>query len=105
MFEHETYDLPADAIHPDDVSVHRWSNYLSVYWQIRTELQLGGVIYFQPRFDDFSDYRALSEQNLTIALADFLALTVNFKIRYDSDPADTVLHTDTATDFGIAVSF
>ncbi len=105
MFEHENYDLPENATHPAVVNVHRWSNYISYYLKFNTSVTLGGVIYYQPKFSSFSDYRLLNENSFTVGLTKVLSLSINFKIRHDSIPPDGIKQTDTETNFGIAVKF
>lgn len=105
MFEHENYDLTKTAAHPAEVNVHRWSNYISYYLKFNTSVTIGGVIYYQPKFSSFSDYRLLNENSLTVGLTKILSLSINFKIRHDSKPPDGIELTDTETNFGIAVKF
>lgn len=105
MFEHENYDLPQSAIHSDEVKVSRWSNYISFFLHFNTNVTLGGVVYYQPMFNNFSDYRLLNENSLMVSLSDIFSLSVNFKLRHDSIPPDGIKKTDTETNFGIAVKF
>ncbi|MCB0749900.1 MAG: DUF481 domain-containing protein, partial [Ignavibacteriae bacterium] len=105
MFEHENYNLPENATHLSDVNVHRWSNYLSLYVKLNSTATLGGVIYYQPMFDDFSDHRILSENSLTVGITELISISVNFRIRHDSDPPDGIKKTDTKTNFGLAIKF
>ena len=105
MFEHENYDLPNSAMHVAEADVHRWSNYLTYHLKINDFVEFGGVFYYQPMFAEFSDYRLLYESNLAVKLTDLLSLSVNFKLRHDSIPADNIDNTDTTTDFGIAIKF
>jgi len=105
MFEHENYDLSANATHPTEVKVSRWSNYVSFYLQFNPNVTLGGVVYYQPRFNDFNDYRLLNENSLMVGITEVFSLSINFKIRHDSNPPDGIKKTDTQTDFGIAIKF
>ena len=103
MFEHENYDLPSNAIHPNDVKVFRWSNYVSSLIRLKNGIEISSVVYYQPIPDNFSDVRVLNESNLNVSLASFLSLTVNFKVRYDSEPPDGIKDTDTKTNLGFMV--
>ena len=105
MFEHENYDLTESAEHPAEVKVSRWSNYLSFYLQFNSSVTFGGVVYYQPMFSDFTDYRLLSENSLMIGITKILSLSVNFKVRHDYIPPNGIKQTDTETNFGIAVRF
>ncbi|MBL1214564.1 MAG: DUF481 domain-containing protein [Ignavibacteriae bacterium] len=105
MFEHEKYDLPANALHEKKASVSRWSNYLSAFIKINSILTFGGVIYFQPMFSNFSDHRILNESNLDAALSNDFSLSIDFRLRYDSKPPDGIKGTDTKTSIGIKYQF
>jgi len=65
----------------------------------------GGVLYYQPIFNKFSDFRILSENSLAVALTELLSLSLNCRIRHDSNPPDGIKETDTKTDFGITLKF
>ncbi len=105
MFEREKYDLPANSIHPELVNVNRWSNYLSLYLKVNSLVTFGGVVYYQPMFDNFGDTRLLNESSLNVQLTKLLSASINFKVRYDSKPPDGIKDTDTKTSFGIALRF
>lgn len=105
MFEHENFNLPENAVHLPEVNVHRWSNYLSYFLGINPYVNFGGVVYYQPMFDNFSDYKLLAENSLTVKLTELISLSINFKLRHDSDPPDGIKQTDTKTDLGIAFKF
>ena len=105
MFEHENYDVSENSFHPSEVKISRWSNYISFYFQLNQSVTLGGVIYYQPMFSNFSDYRLLNESSLIVGLSKLFSLTVNFKIRHDYLPPDGIEQTDTETNLGIAVKF
>ncbi len=105
MFEHENYDLPQSAVHPSETKVSRWSNYFTYRISVNGYVTFGGVLYYQPMFSEFSDYRILYENNLEIKLTDMFSLAVNFRLRHDSMPPDGIKETDTKTDFGIAFKF
>lgn len=105
MFEHENYNLPEDLIHPTEAKVSRWSNYISYYLHINPNVNIGGVVYYQPMFTNFSDYRLLTESSLTVKLTELLSASINFRLRHDFLPPDGIEQTDTKTDFGIALRF
>lgn len=105
MFEHENYDLSKSVTHPAEVRVSRWSNYISFYLQFNPYVTFGGVIYYQPMFSNFSDYRLLNENSLMVRLTEVFSLSVNFKLRHDSIPPDGIKKTDTETNFGLTIRF
>jgi putative salt-induced outer membrane protein YdiY len=105
MFEHEIYDLNKNAVHNKEESVSRWSNYISLYFDLNSTAKFGGVIYYQPLFSDFSDNRILSENSLTISITKLFSISLNFRIRHDSGPPDGIKDTDTQTRVGLAMRF
>lgn len=105
MFEHENFNLPGNAVHLSEVNDHRWSNYVSYYLAINPYVNFGGVVYYQPMFKNFGDYKLLAENSLTVKLTELISLSINFKLRHDSEPPDGIKQTDTKTDIGIAFKF
>lgn len=51
--------------------------------------------YYQPRFDDFGDYRILGETAAVLDVKKRLAVKLAFSAIYDSRPADDVEKLDT----------
>lgn len=105
MIEHEKYDLPPTAKHKVEQTVNRWSNYLNYSLNIKHGVLFSVVIYYQPRFDLFSDLRILNENSLSVDLVKNLALSVGFRLYYNSRPPDTIKNTDTKTELGFSFSF
>jgi len=105
MFEHEKYNLPNNWSHHKEVNVSRWSNYLSLFLEFGSHAHFGGVIYYQPVINTFTDFRILSENTLNVSLTQLLSLSLNSRFRYDSDPPDGIKKTDAKTDFGIVLKF
>ncbi len=105
MYEYEKLDLPLEAIHSNITNSHRWSNYLSYSNKLSSNSRISIVVYAQPRFDNFSDIRILSENNFSVGLTKTLALSIQFSLRYDSKPPDNVKALDTSTKVGFSVKF
>jgi hypothetical protein len=105
MYEYEDIDLPETADHPSKTKHHRWSNYLSYSNNVSKNSRISVVIYAQPRLDNFTDVRFLSENHLKVGLTDKLSLSVSFSIRFDSKPPDGVKDTDTNTKVGFTFRF
>ena len=105
MYEIENIDLPNIAKHPSKTNHSRWSNYLSYSSNVSNNSRISVVIYAQPRLDDFSDVRLLSENHLKVGLTDKLSLSLSFHLRFDSEPPDGVKDTDTNTKVGFTFRF
>jgi len=78
--------IPADEPHPIATTNHRMANYLSFTIRADETLSFTNVIYVQPRFDEFSDYRVLEEAALTLTHSSGLNLSFGISMRFDSDP-------------------
>jgi hypothetical protein len=105
MGEHEVYDLPPGAVHSDEETVGRWSNYLTGRLALGAHADIALTGYIQPRLDAMDDLRVLNESALTVKAAGGLSVTVTFRLRYDSDPPDGVEDMDTTLKTGITLTF
>jgi len=86
MLEHETEN-------DEKILSHRWSNYLSIYWNL-DEVTVANTFYYQPRFDKFSDYRLLDSATIETELGKRFSSGVSFVIKSDSQPPSGVLSLD-----------
>ena len=99
---------PSEAIQRVNI---RSSNYLSATLTPNDGGTWTTTIYFQPRFDSFSDYRLVGETGLSLKLNDNIAFTADARYRRDSAPPKTpqgtanVLPTDVSIKNGIKVSW
>lgn len=105
MLEQENLDLPADAVHPNRTTSHRWSNYISSRTTLDDRIGLVWTVYAQPRFDDPGDIRLLGDARLAFALAGSASMVTSFLARWDSRPPDDVEALDTTLRTGVHFSF
>ena len=97
MIEREIFQrrqIPDGEPHPIASTNHRWTNYFSFSIRIDEMLSLSNVIYVQPRFDDFSDYRVLEEAALTLKHTSGLTFSFGVSMRFDSDPPTVLQRLD-----------
>ena len=88
----------------------RSSSYLSttLKWDDWTQIT---TVYFQPRFDDFDDFRMVGEASFVYKFNKTFALTIDGRIRHDSRPPQTpegaaeVLTTDMSIKNGLKLSW
>lgn len=98
MFERDAITAVPGATGPQNQSIqiwHRWSNYLTVQWEIDPRAIIATTMYVQPAFNDFGDVRLLSETLLTFKITKIFAAGIAGSVRYDSEPPTAVLPTDT----------
>jgi len=97
MLEFEQLTALQGEASPAPTLAHRWTNFLNVAVSLfEDRLTLTNTVYFQPRFDDFSDFRVLEEFSLEIAITDILSFVTALGVAYDSTPPQEVVSTDVA---------
>jgi hypothetical protein len=104
MFEYEKLDLPENSNHLNQTYNSRWNNYISYSNFISSNSRFSLAVYFQPRFDKFNDFRILSENFISVNISSKLAISLNFSLRYDSKPPDTIKNFDTNISMGITIN-
>jgi hypothetical protein len=102
MYETEEYNVDEQI-----VSVYLWrsTNFVSFDWLLKEKLNLTGVIYYQPAFADFSNYRLSAEAGLEVQIAKRLFLITSFTYRYISQPIAKVENFDLSLESGIRFQF
>jgi len=105
MLEHEVIRVEPGA--PDDPVTlsQRWSNYVSAVWIEDAKLSFSNVLYVQPRWDRFSDFRILFDSSVVADLGKVLATRVGVSVRIDSAPPTGVPRLDTEVKSSLVVKF
>lgn len=83
MLEYTERDSSARADGEQDIA-HRLSSYLSVQLEVHERIAINSVTYYQPRLDDWGDYRILSMSGATFEVTERLASRVDVTLRYES---------------------
>lgn len=105
MFEQEDYDLPAQAKHPQSTKTWRLSSYMSFITNLKEYIAFNGVVYFQPAFKNFDDFKLVAESGLIVKVSAHFSLTTVFKYRFDQKPPDNIKKNDFLTESGLRFSF
>ena len=105
MFEAEDYDLSASSIHGNSTKAHRMSSYVTFNYDLVENLSFVSVTYYQPKLDDWNDYKIVSENALVIDPGKLVDLYIKFNLRFDSFPPDGIKKNDTTTKMGISFKF
>ena len=103
MYEYENLDNSKSFFQLSKTYHHRWSNYISYSNSISKNTRLSIVIYAQPRFDNFSDLRMLSENHFSVGLTNRLSFSLNFSLMYYSHPPIGVKELDTNSKVGLSI--
>ncbi len=105
MFETEKYDLPEIAFHPKTTSLHRFSSYITLSFELSKALSFISTTYYQPSIADINDYKLFSENALLVDAGKVFDFFIKFNLRYDSRPPDTIKNIDTFSRIGFSFKF
>ncbi len=83
----------------------RLSTYLSFYFKIKPFFTFRHITYFQPRLDDFEDYRISSENMLEFLITRNFSFQFSTYLQYDTTPAPDVPDLFLSTSSGILIKF
>ncbi len=100
MYETEEY-----AVDNGKVSKYLWrsTNFISVDWLIKDKLNLTGVVYFQPAFNNLSNYRIASDVGFEVAIAKSLHFITEISLRYNNIPITDVKKYDFSIQNGLRI--
>jgi len=85
--------------------VQRLSSFVSFETKFSDDVGLDILVFYQPRWSDFQDWRLFGEASLEIELTGALSLFTGYVIQYNSVPPEGVKDTDWNTKTGFAVKF
>ncbi len=78
--------------------------FLSKY-RINSTISFSNVIYYQPRLNRLSDYRALLETKLDFKINENLSFRLSLDVEHDSEPSQTIKSTDISYMSGLKFNF
>jgi hypothetical protein len=104
MFERDAYALAPGDPAPSIQTAHRVSAYLSARTTLADGIDAVTTTYLQPRIDDPSDLRVLSESGFVFKIARWLSTSIAFTAHYDSRVPIGVLRTDTELKNALALT-
>lgn len=84
---------------------YRLSAYFTFTYFPNENLAFKTTTFYQPRFDQFSDYRIHSYNSLTVKLIKKLALSITYVLSYDTEPAISIPNTQYELLNGIIYTF
>ena len=86
-------------------NAQRLSSFASLELELRQGVYVDFLAFYQPRLDDFADWRAYGEIRLEVELIGSLSLFTGYNLQYDSQPPAGVEETDWNTRTGFLVKF
>lgn len=105
MLEREVINVEPGAHDDPDTLSHRASTYLSMLYEIDKRFSISGVLYYQPRFDQLSDFRILSDVSLASGITSVVSVKLELNIKHDSDPPTGVKPSDLTLRNVISLTF
>lgn len=100
MYETEDYTVGNDKVNK---YLWRSTNFISVDWLIKKKLNLTGVVYFQPAFNNLNNYRIASDVSFEVAIAKSLHFITEFSLRYNNMPITDVKKYDFSIQNGLRI--
>lgn len=89
MYEYENLN---DSI-STEIEVIRMSAYTNVFADINGFMAFNFIGYFQPDYNNFSDYRISGETGIRFKVNKYLSFDVNYALDFDNDPPENVQNT------------
>lgn len=102
MYEDEVYASEPENIHK---TLMRSTNFISVDWVIMKKLNLNGVFYYQPAFDNLQDYRFASWLTIDFAITKRFYFVFQTWTKYNSRPVNDKKPYDFSIENGIRFEF
>ena len=78
--------------------------FLSKY-KLNPTINFSNAIYYQPRLNKFSDYRALLKTKLDFKINSSLSFRLSLDVEHDSEPSQTIKSTDVSYMTGLKFNF
>ncbi len=86
MFEYELY---TDSARTETKSV-RLDSYTNMHFSINDFVSFNLITYFQPVFNNFSDYRISGETGIRFKISKHLAYNVSYSLDFDNQPPENI---------------
>ncbi|MGH2647734.1 MAG: DUF481 domain-containing protein [Ginsengibacter sp.] len=101
MYEYEKEQTVPAVYHRD----LRSSSYFSFTYDPSKNAELIATVFYQPLFDNFSDYRLLNEISIKFKFVKHFSFRANWYYLYDSKPAATIPKLNYSISNGISYDF
>lgn len=72
---------------------HRLSSYVSAGYTFNKLFSIDNITYFQPKINDWGDFRISSETQLLFHLTTYLSLNISFILNHDTQPPEGIENT------------
>lgn len=84
------YEIEKQTVNKETIRDWRNSSYLSLSYFPNDQTEFTTTTYYQPLFNNFSDYRLLNQCIFKIKASKKISVTLNWNYQFDSIPAENV---------------
>lgn len=84
---------------------HRLASYISANVKIGKKKTLSSIVYYQPRYTDFSDYRVSGEASLKLGIGKMFFYQVSYQVKFDENPPGGVQKFNSSLKNRIGIEF
>ena len=82
IHEKEIYDLKQNS----EESLLRYTSYSTIIFQVREDIYINNILYFQPSIKNINDFRFLLDSQLQFKINEVFSLNININYRFDNEP-------------------
>ncbi len=102
MYEGENYNSDPENI---EKNLARSTNFISADWLIKDKLNLTGVVYYQPAFSNFNDFRVAAWLTFEFSVIKRFYIVFEISYKYNSRPVNDIKPFDLSIENGIRFEF
>ena len=102
MYEGENYNSSPENINKQLI---RSTNFISADWLIKDKLNLTGVVYYQPAFSNFNNFRVATWLTFEFAVIKRFYIVFEISYKYNSRPVNDIKPFDLSIENGIRFEF
>ena len=101
MYEYEKEQTDAGTVHHD----WRNSSYVSLSFTPNNLLEIISTTFFQPRLNNWNDYRILNQVGIKVKAAKRLAISIDWNYLNDSSPVEGIPSVNYSLSTGLEYDF
>lgn len=94
FWSRETLDYAPNTTDAGTLDVNRANLYLSFNWLVMPEIELNGIVYYQPSIVAFADTRVFGTGQAVLHVNQLISVSFNYMLSYDTEPPELVKGAD-----------
>ena len=105
FWSRETLDYAANTTDAGTLDVNRANLYLSFNWLVMPEIELNGIVYYQPSVVAFADTRIFGTGQTVLHVNQLISVSFNYTLSYDTEPPQQVQPSDQTYSTAVNLKF